>query len=394
MKFKEWIINEGSEKYSWLDPKGFFHPVPEHLTHSSFASLLTGSNNIGDMFSKGWFRITYYGKDLYANSPKMPLNQRQIKSLTDYAIENKFERVFYDNDEDEKLIWSIQNEMALDLSKVSDPFEGDFPQIIGKKKILLYHGTSTKYFWQIIEQGFFFDPTRKNWESTSAGVYFAFDIDRAESYTFTTTKNVGGEPIIFVLEIPMKELERDLDDAIAWDKQTKLQTVIRKHVESKHITGVIYPTEISPGEQNYTETPIRKFINMVNKGKIPAIPPKEEATIPKRFKGASMTELEELIVQYLGELANYTSFTDYLYGSKWLEFNQKILRALHLPEYSWGKISNWRGEDWVKFLEDVLDEENTEDYYKTHREFQQPTYKAIRRYYDRESFLTTRKGKK
>lgn len=107
-----------------------------------------------------------------------------------------------------------------------------------------------------------------------------------------------------------------------------------------------------------------------------------------------MTELEELIVQYLGELANYTSFTDYLYGSKWLEFNQKILRALHLPEYSWGKISNWRGEDWVKFLEDVLDEENTEDYYKTHREFQQPTYKAIRRYYDRESFLTTRKGKK
>jgi len=46
--------------------------------------------------------------------------------------------------------------MAMDMSVVDNPFDPDFQKsIVGrKKKALVYHGTSTKWFWEIVNNGF------------------------------------------------------------------------------------------------------------------------------------------------------------------------------------------------------------------------------------------------
>ena len=59
------------------------------------------------LFNKGWQRITFYSKDLYANNNIKPPNQKQKKELIDLAITNNFERIIYDNENIDKVIWHV-----------------------------------------------------------------------------------------------------------------------------------------------------------------------------------------------------------------------------------------------------------------------------------------------
>lgn len=281
------------------------------------------------------------------------------------------------------------SEMALDLSRIHDPFDMELKKVlmINKKKALVYHGTSTNYFWQIVNKGFAFDETRKNWNTVTPGNYFSFDLERARMFTNKSVQRAGGEPIIFVSELPIGMLEQDPDDMAGWDRTTKFQSFVRESVNPKYITGVIFPIN-----QN-KEVPMQKFIQLVNKNKIPAIPPENEQT-KRRFNRATMDDMEHAIMSYLDDLINYTDFSDMLSGNKYTILHHKILHALQSPEMQYSKIMHWTGDDFVKWLENILGEENTQDYYQTQREFQVPLYRVINKYIDRESFNQFRLGKK
>lgn len=289
------------------------------------------------------------------------------------------------------LLQEVLKEVPLDLSQVDDPFEQEFVDAIkkNKKKVIVYHGTSTYWFWPIINKGFKFSEDRRNWENTSEGVYFSFDIDRAGQYTVRAVDTVGGEPIIFVLEIPVDMIERDMDDAKTWDKDTNYQAVVKQAVKPNFITGVVFPA-ISTGP----EIPIRKFIQSVNKGKVFSIEP-EANKQKRRFSNATKEDMEHVISRYVQDLLQYTSFGEYNFAPKNYELNRLLIRDLQKPEMEYSTISQWTGDDWVEYLEKSLGVVNAEDYYKTQRIFQLPLWQVIKRYMEpEETFKKYRLGQK
>ena len=274
------------------------------------------------------------------------------------------------------------NEMSLRMDTLDDPFAQDlYDALVGKnKEAVVYHGTSTAYFWDIVNNGFTFSEERKNFDNTSPGTYFAFNQDRAGMYTVRSTQRAGGEGIIFVAELPLSRLSRDLDDADSWDKTSKLQAMVADEIDPGDITGVIYPAT-SDGP----EIPINKFIEWVNQGNIPRIPPEDEAQ-ERSFKGATEDDLDHAVLDYVQDLIQYTDFTEYNFGKDMMTFNQKVLAALQSIDYKQYKF--WNGDMWVTFIEKLLGEENeVEDYYKQERRFQLPLYRVIKKYMEEPKYF-------
>jgi hypothetical protein len=128
MKFKIWLNETNSNNlYSWLSPQGEFFPV-YNSHHTEYAIKLipeiTDKHiNIKNpaeardlLFEKGWMRITYEKKStssglphitIYVNNSTTPPNRIQKAELIDFAIikQNVFE-IIYDNDTNEKTIWT------------------------------------------------------------------------------------------------------------------------------------------------------------------------------------------------------------------------------------------------------------------------------------------------
>lgn len=282
--------------------------------------------------------------------------------------------------------------MSMDLSDIEDPFDPDFHKAISskKKKAVLYHGTSTRWFWDIVNNGFVFSPDRKNFDNTSPGVFFSFDAGRTDLYAHRASKNHGGEEIMFVAELPVSMLERDIDDKDTWDKDAKVQTMVRNTVPPKFITGVIYP--ISYGNLSGgipPEIPIRKFIERVNKGKVPAIPPESEEK-KRRFQRATPDDIEMVVAKMLVDLVQYTNLSHWLLDNYNL-FLQKIVSALH--GMKWAEYSGWRVAQWLQFLERVLGDKIDPDYYD-YSEFDRPTWQLLSKYRDDGGFKAYRLGKK
>jgi len=272
-------------------------------------------------------------------------------------------------------------EMSLRLDVLDDPFAQHLYDVLVSrdKEAVVYHGTSTTYFWDIVNNGFTFSEERKNFENTSPGTYFAFDQNRAGMYTTRSTQKAGGERIIFVAELPLARLSRDLDDAGAWDKTTKLQAMVADEIDPGDITGVIYPAS-SDGP----EIPIKRFIEWANDGKISSVPP-EDGEKERTFKGATQDDIEHAVVDYIQDLIQYTDFTSYNYGMEMARFNEKLLAALHANDYK--KYKFWNGDVWINFLEKMLGEENEEDYYKQERRFQLPLYRVINKYIEEPKYF-------
>ena len=274
------------------------------------------------------------------------------------------------------------DEMSLRMDVLDDPFAEDLHTALAnkEKEAVVYHGTSTTYFWDIINNGFQFAEDRKNFKDTTPGTYFAFTPDRAGMYTIRSTQKAGGEGIIFVAELPLNRLARDLDDAGAWDKTSKLQAMVADEIDPGDITGVIYPAT-SDGP----EIPINRFIEWANRGDIPRIPPEEEER-ERKFKTATEDDIEHAVLDYIQDLIQYTDFTEYNYGMDMARFNEKVLGALQNIDYK--KYKFWNGDMWVTFIEKLLGEENeTEDYYKTERRFQLPLYRVIKKYTEDPKFF-------
>lgn len=109
--FKKFIENFSNpqNKYSWLDPQGTFHPVT--TDHIRFAQEITG-NVLGynEFFKKGYLRITYMGKILYANNPFKIPNEKQKRNLIDLAIFNNMDEIIFDNDKDDFSLWKNEKQ--------------------------------------------------------------------------------------------------------------------------------------------------------------------------------------------------------------------------------------------------------------------------------------------
>ena len=282
--------------------------------------------------------------------------------------------------------------MAMDLSGMDDPFHPGFPEALKKKKILVYHGTTTKYFWPIVRKGFAFDEARKNYEKVTPGIYFSLQpmgLNGAAMYSWKAAKERGGEQIIFAAEVPMTLLGRDVDDAQSHDSSAKLQVMIdAEEVSPKYITGVIYPVD----DENWKETPIRQFINKAMKGKFPGITAQTKR-VGGRFPAPTMDDIEHSVLQYVTELLNYTSFGGHLMGGDYTRLSRRLFEALQKPGMI-DMVMQWNGDHWVQFLEKLLGQKNEEDHYRTLRQFQVPMGQILhRRYTDYETFRQFRLGK-
>jgi hypothetical protein len=272
-------------------------------------------------------------------------------------------------------------EMSLRMDTLDDPFAEELygALVSREKEAIVYHGTSTAYFWDIVNNGFKFAEDRKNFDNTSPGTYFAFTQNRAGMYTIRSTEKAGGEGIIFVAELPLARLSKDLDDAASWDKTTKLQAMVADEIDPGDITGVVYPAS-SDGP----EIPINRFIEWVNRGNIPGIAPEDEEQ-ERTFKTATEDDIEHAVVDYIQDLIQYTSFTEHNYGLGMARFNEKLLAALHTMDYE--KYKFWNADVWVTFIEKMLGEENEEDYYKQDRRFQLPLYRVIKKYIEEPKYF-------
>lgn len=96
--------------YGWLSPTGMFNSLKGMGNHGDYAKFHTGlqwPDSINKMFHEKWQRITFYGQDVYMHNPINAPTSFQIKKLKDLAIENEYNRIIYDNEDADKIIWDI-----------------------------------------------------------------------------------------------------------------------------------------------------------------------------------------------------------------------------------------------------------------------------------------------
>lgn len=100
----------GIQLYGWLSPTGVFNSIKGMGNHGDYAKFHTGLNwpdSINKMFKERWQRITFSGQDVYVHNSIHPPTDFQIKKLKDLAIENEYNRIIYDNEDTNKVIWDI-----------------------------------------------------------------------------------------------------------------------------------------------------------------------------------------------------------------------------------------------------------------------------------------------
>jgi hypothetical protein len=111
--FTEWRLTEAREDLiAWLAPHGKFYPIIQPDTHQSWAvRFFKDKNAVENIYKKGWVRVYYYSKTIYASNADNPPNARQRKELIDLALENGFNEVIWDSEENEKVIWSREDRL-------------------------------------------------------------------------------------------------------------------------------------------------------------------------------------------------------------------------------------------------------------------------------------------
>jgi hypothetical protein len=256
------------------------------------------------------------------------------------------------------------------LDGVDDPFEPEFHKAASKarRKALCFHGTSSKFFWSIVQNGLSFDVTRKSWVGTSPGVFVAFNEQTTEGYAGTAVSVHGGAPLCFVLELPVKMLGIDIDDRESHDKDKNLQSMVLDPVPAKYITGVLLP-EFGGWS---TEIPIKDFLKDVQRGRYKNVLGLEPRKVPAPKTGkATPIDPEHAVLNYLVDVLNYTSLSHHLINPEWNRLSRKVLTALLRND-----IPNWRmmnARQWLRVVEGLTGEKNEESYFDEIAE--QPLYR-------------------
>lgn len=297
----------------------------------------------------------------------------------------------------------VHRENPLELADLDNPFEDEFYAAAKKRKVLVYHGTATRWFWPIVQEGFVYSKARKAWENTSPGTFFAFTPSAIGIYANRAAIRFGGQAIAFVLELPLSLLGKDTDDSETWDKNRNWQAMAAEELPPKYITGVLCgwgPSRDRDSVSGYEftpEIPIRKFIQQVQKGKyadIYGLEPLPDAKLA-RFTDATPPDPEHAALSYLVDLLQYTSLADHLLGNDWARLQRQVLtELLRMPKSEW---LSWTGRQWLAFAEELTGEQNEEPYAETMLEeprFKRPFLNVASKYAEpREAFERYRLGK-
>jgi len=99
--------------YSWLSPKGEFHPVKHfhNIEASDLAGIQDSTEARDHLFNTGWMRITGTYNTLYANSDKQIPNDSQKASLIRLATDRNMKSIEYDNNKRSVIIWSQDDQI-------------------------------------------------------------------------------------------------------------------------------------------------------------------------------------------------------------------------------------------------------------------------------------------
>ena len=104
---------------SWLTESGIIYEV-KNKSHKEFAydflkknSKQNSINNSDEcvdlLYKKGWMRILYIEKIIYAENPFCNPNYKQISELKNMAIENEMLKVIYENNKSNIVVWEKYN---------------------------------------------------------------------------------------------------------------------------------------------------------------------------------------------------------------------------------------------------------------------------------------------
>jgi predicted SprT family Zn-dependent metalloprotease len=247
----------------------------------------------------------------------------------------------------------------LQLDAVDDPFEPAFHKAASKarKKALCFHGTSSVFFWPIVEHGLS-QGDAKAWDNSSPGVFVAFNEPATELYAYHAVEKFGGDMLCFVLEVSVKDLGIDVDDRDTHDKGRNLQGMVQGTIAPKHITGVL----LLEGSSWGPEIPIKTFLRDVQRGKHKAVPGLEpDKSVKPKVGKASPVEQEHGLLAYLVDILNYTSLSNWLLNPDWQKLSRIVLENI----YS-GRLSTWRSmnaKQWLVAVETMVQEKNTEPYF-------------------------------
>ena len=138
--------------------------------------------------------------------------------------------------------------VPIDTAYVRSLHSEDLREATGKKKVIVYHGTSSKKLALIVQHGSM-DPAQAkdyvNWDSVSPGIYVTRNLEGftgAWMYAHHAAKQ-GGDPVVLELTIPLNWIDIDPDDthhneAGDINDLGEDQGVVRKPISIKNIKGV------------------------------------------------------------------------------------------------------------------------------------------------------------
>lgn len=110
------------------------------------------------------------------------------------------------------LVKKVVKQLNLKGATYSDSLEDDEidvekEKIKGKIPEKVYHGTSTKYVYNIMKMGLRPGVSKTNYESIEhpEAIFFATRFGEAWEHAYHTSKKVGGEPVVLEMSIPEKD---------------------------------------------------------------------------------------------------------------------------------------------------------------------------------------------
>jgi len=279
--------------------------------------------------------------------------------------------------------------VPIDLTYVRNLHDTEFREAAKKKKVTVYHGTSSKKLALIIRHGAL-DPAQSkdytNWEDVSPGIYVTRQLEGftgAWLYANRAASQDGGNPVVLELTVPLNWIDIDPDDT-RHDEAGKIndlgenQGIIHKVINIKNIKGIqLQGKEISkikpqPSsgifETDKTEwMPIGVALRLIakNVGTLPEEYQQMAAPIPKGM--ARQMASEELENKYAEAMdifySTYIGSPTDRFGGKtvnevaliWFMKNKNVLWNQAVPALKeFGKIISVDMSEHLEYLADYL----------------------------------------
>ena len=234
----------------------------------------------------------------------------------------------------------LKKAMPIDTTYVRSLHDPELRSALGKRKVTVYHGTSSKNLAKIIAWGSL-DPSKaeKTWDHVTPGIYVTRQLGGfggAWLYANHSSQIDGSNPVVLELVIPINWISPDPDDT-RYDEKGELNVagedhgIINRPVNIKNIKGVCFQgneiSEIKPGYREFQfETPKTKWLpfgtalRIINKKKA-ELPPEYAEMVRAIPRGLARTqayeEAENIYANKMGTFyETYIGSPDDTFGGK------------------------------------------------------------------------------